>query len=76
MGGKRVIIASSRGGFYGAETPTAFMDHQETFLSSFLGFIGITDATFVRAEGVNYGPEYRQRALDSALTEIATLKIA
>src|SRR5215469_17020897 len=30
-GGKRVIIASSRGGFYGAETAAAFLDHQETY---------------------------------------------
>ncbi|MCI0997557.1 FMN-dependent NADH-azoreductase [Pseudomonas corrugata] len=74
-GGKRVIIASSRGGFYGAESPTASKDHQETFLSSFLDFIGITEPRFIRAEGVKYGPEYRQRALDSALGEIATLKL-
>lgn len=72
-GGKRVIIASSRGGFYSDESPMAFMDHQERFLSSFLGFIGITDATFVRAEGVNLGPEQRQSALGAALAEIMVL---
>jgi FMN-dependent NADH-azoreductase len=52
----------------------AFMDHQETFLSNFFGFIGITDMNFVRAEGVNTSPEQRQRALQSALAEIAVLK--
>lgn len=51
----------------------AFMDHQESFLKSFFGFIGIT---FVRAEGVNMGSEQRQRALDSALAEVAMLKAA
>ena len=75
-GSKKVIVASSRGGFYSASSPMAFMDHQETFLSSFFGFIGITDITFVRAEGVNTGPEQRQRALESALAEIAVLKAA
>jgi FMN-dependent NADH-azoreductase len=50
-GGKKLIIASSRGGFYTASSPRAFMDHQETLLTSFLGFIGISDAAFVRAEG-------------------------
>lgn len=75
-GSKRVIVASSRGGFYSAPSPMAFMDHQETFLTSFFGFIGVTDITFVRAEGVNQGPEQRQRALESALAEIAVLKAA
>lgn len=75
-GGKKLIIASSRGGVYSASSPMAFMDHQETFLSNFFGFIGITDITFVRAEGVNLGPEQRQRALDSALAEVAALKAA
>ncbi|NPT61880.1 NAD(P)H-dependent oxidoreductase, partial [Paraburkholderia elongata] len=60
--------------FFSASSPMAFMDHQETFLSSFFGFIGVTDMTFVRAEGVNTGPEQRQRALESALAEIALLK--
>jgi FMN-dependent NADH-azoreductase len=75
-GSKKVIVASSRGGFYSASSPMAFMDHQETFLAGFFGFVGITDITFVRAEGVNTGPEQRQRALESALAEIAVLKAA
>jgi FMN-dependent NADH-azoreductase len=75
-GSKKVIVASSRGGFYSASSPLAFMDHQETFLSNFFGFLGVTDITFVRAEGVNTGPEQRQRALESALAEIALLKAA
>lgn len=75
MGDKHVIIASSRGGAYGAETLTATRDHQETFLSSFFDFIGIVNPTFVRAEGIHYGPEIRQRALDSALSTISTLQV-
>jgi FMN-dependent NADH-azoreductase len=74
--GKRIIVGSSRGGFYAAPSPMAAMDHQEAYLTSFLGFIGVSDIEFVRAEGVNYGPEHRQRALDSALAEAATLKAA
>jgi FMN-dependent NADH-azoreductase len=75
-GGKKVVIASSRGGVYSASSSMAFMDHQESFLKSFFGFIGITDITFVRAEGVNMGPEQRRSALDSALAEVALLKAA
>ncbi|MDB5761345.1 MAG: FMN-dependent NADH-azoreductase [Herminiimonas sp.] len=75
-GGKKVIIASSRGGVYSASSPMAFMEHQESFLKSFFGFIGITDITIVRAEGINMGPEQRQSALDAALAEVALLKAA
>jgi FMN-dependent NADH-azoreductase len=72
-GGKTVIVASSRGGFYGPETPIASLDHQETYLRGVFGFFGISDVTFIRAEGVATGPEQRARALDLANTEIARL---
>ncbi len=72
-GGKRVILASSRGGFYGADTPMAALQHQESYLRHFFGFIGIPDVEVVSAEGVNYGPEQKQKALDSAVAEAANL---
>ncbi|HUZ73211.1 MAG TPA: FMN-dependent NADH-azoreductase [Stellaceae bacterium] len=72
-GGKRVIVASSRGGFYGPQTPTAFLDHQESYLRGVFGFFGITDVTFIRAEGVNVGPEQRKAAIDAATAEVAKL---
>jgi hypothetical protein len=75
-GGKKLIIASSPGGFYTASSPMAFMDHQETFLTSFFGFIGVSDTAFIRAEGVGLGPEQRKLALETALAEISALKAA
>ena len=75
-GAKKLVIASSRGGVYAASSPSAFMEHQESFLTSYFGFLGITDITIVRAEGVSMGPEHRQRALDAALAEVALLKAA
>jgi FMN-dependent NADH-azoreductase len=72
-GGKRVIVASSRGGFYGPQMPTASLDHQESYLRGVFGFFGITDVTFIRAEGVNVGPEQRKAAIDSATAEVCKL---
>ena len=63
-GGKRVIIASSRGGFYAGSSPMASLDHQEAYLTGFFGFIGVADIAFVRAEGVNVSPEQRQRGIE------------
>ncbi|MDB6001854.1 MAG: azoR [Rhizobacter sp.] len=72
-GGKKLYVVSSRGGFYGAQTPTAFLDHQETYLKGIFGFFGITDITFVRAEGVATGADQRTKAIESAQQEIAAL---
>ncbi|WP_409560827.1 FMN-dependent NADH-azoreductase [Hyphomicrobium sp. MC8b] len=72
-GGKKVIIASSRGGIYGPQTPIAFLDHQETYLRNIFGFFGITDVTFVRAEGLNLGPDQRAQSIAEAQSAIAGL---
>jgi len=42
-GGKTLIVVSTRGGFYGADTPLAGLDHQEAYLRTVFGFLGITD---------------------------------
>jgi FMN-dependent NADH-azoreductase len=74
--GKAVIIASSRGGAYGPGTPAASLDHQETYLRDTLAFIGLTDVTIVRAEGVAMGPEARDAAIAGALSSIAHQAVA
>ncbi|AGH97128.1 FMN-dependent NADH-azoreductase [Micavibrio aeruginosavorus] len=71
-GGKKVVIVSSRGGFYGPDTPAAPMDHQEPYLRAVFGFLGITDIEYVRAEGIAMGPDHRQSALDNAMSTIAS----
>ncbi|MCH8493505.1 MAG: NAD(P)H-dependent oxidoreductase [Idiomarina sp.] len=70
--GKKVYIASARGGIY-SEGPAAAMEHQESFLQGVLGFIGITDVTTVRAEGVNLGEAPRNAAIAAASEEITSL---
>lgn len=72
-GGRRVIIASSRGGQYGDNSP---MDFQEPYLKTLLGFIGLTDVTVVRAEGSAMGDAARKAGLEKALAAVATLDVA
>jgi FMN-dependent NADH-azoreductase len=72
-GGKKVIVASSRGGFYGPGTPAAALDHQETYLRGIFGFFGITDITFVRAEGINVSADQRKASIAAATAEAARL---
>ncbi|WP_404419540.1 FMN-dependent NADH-azoreductase [Marinospirillum sp.] len=73
--GKRAIIASARGGVY-SEGPATGMDHQESYLKTLLGFIGISDVTIVRAEGLNMGDSLRAEALTAASREIDGLAVA
>ncbi len=63
--GKKVIIVSSRGGVY-SEGPMKLMDYQENYLKAVLGFIGLTDVSFIRAEGVAMGEDAVKRAMQSA----------
>jgi FMN-dependent NADH-azoreductase len=74
--GKRVIIAVSRGGFYGADTPMAVGEHLESYLRFVFGFIGIPDVEIIPADGINYGPEHRQKAIASALSAATSLRAA
>ena len=70
--GKTVIVASSRGGVYSTSEGGRAMEHQESYLQTVLGFFGVTDVRFVRAEGVGMGPEAKAKALEAAAQVIAT----
>ena len=64
--GKIVIIASTRGGIYSTSEAGQAMEHQESYLQTVLGFFGITDVEFVRAEGVAMGDDAKAQALQQA----------
>jgi FMN-dependent NADH-azoreductase len=69
-GGKRVIIASSRGGLYAPGMPLAANDFQEQYLRAVFAFIGVEDVEIVRAEGLALGPEQRDAAVQAALASV------
>ena len=72
--GKKVIVASTRGGMYSTSDMGQAMEHQESYLKVMFGFMGITDVSFVRAEGVAMGPEAKAKALETAQTMIEALE--
>lgn len=71
-GGKRIIVASTRGGAY-SEGAAKALDFQEAYLSAMFGFLGITDVQFVRAERLSRGPEIKTQAMDEAMASARTL---
>jgi FMN-dependent NADH-azoreductase len=70
--GRRVVVVEARGGLY-SEGPAQALDFQEPYLRQLLGFIGLTDVTFIRAEKIGYGPDARDQAIAAARAEIARL---
>ncbi len=53
LSGKKATILSASGGSYEPGSPYASMNHADPYLKTVLGFIGITDVSFVAAGGAN-----------------------
>ncbi|MEM5734284.1 NAD(P)H-dependent oxidoreductase, partial [Shewanella algae] len=53
--------------------PAAVFDFQEPYLRAVLGFLGLSDVTFVHLEGLAMGPEAANANRDKALAEIERL---
>jgi FMN-dependent NADH-azoreductase len=70
---KKTFIASSRGNVYAAGSPAAALEHHESYLTGVLSFIGLTDVTIVRAEGLAFGAEAKEAAMSKARENIAAM---
>jgi FMN-dependent NADH-azoreductase len=72
--GKKAVLFLAAGGVY-SDGPYKPYDFQETYLRAILGFIGITDVTVVRAEGLALGPESATKAVADARAKAAALDL-
>ncbi|HVW78552.1 MAG TPA: FMN-dependent NADH-azoreductase [Alloacidobacterium sp.] len=64
---KKVIVIVARGGAYSGESPYAFLDQQEPYLRTVLGFIGLKNIQFVYAENQARGPEAAQQGVKTGI---------
>ena len=69
-GGRKVVIASARGGAYSNDD---MAENQESLLATMFGFLGVDDLSFVRVEKTGFGPEVIEEGLAAAKAEIAKL---
>lgn len=67
--GKKVYLAIASGGVY-SEGPLQPIDYAVPYLKTVLGFIGITDVTVFRVEGVNM-PGNLEKAVEKGLASVA-----
>lgn len=63
---KKMIVITSRGGQYDSEA-TRKLDFQEPYLRAIFGFVGITDITFIKAEGMDLKDAKRKQRLEDAI---------
>ncbi|CAM3216893.1 FMN-dependent NADH-azoreductase [Vibrio neptunius] len=66
---KRVIVVTTRGGLH-KDSPRNSI---ESYLTTMLGFIGITDVEFVYAEALNMGEDTAAIAREDALKQLTEL---
>lgn len=66
---KQVYVIQTAGGVHSGSD----RDSQSTYLRTVLGFLGMTDVTFIYAEGLAMGAESERAALQGAETRIAAL---
>lgn len=69
LGGKKVYVFASRGGYYAGQPN----DTQSAYLRNFLGLLGLTDIEFVYAEGLAVSDASKQAALANARQAIERL---
>ncbi|MYN47282.1 FMN-dependent NADH-azoreductase [Pseudoduganella sp. FT93W] len=70
--GKKVIVFVASGGVYSAG-PAAAYDHVTTYLRTVLGFLGMTDVSFIVAEGVAMGEAAVEAALSQSRNQLEAI---
>ncbi len=71
VAGKKVFLSIASGGIY-SEGPMKMYDFIEPYLRAVLGFLGMTDITVLRVEGVAV-PQVREGALGTGLMDVKRL---
>lgn len=68
---KQAYVVTSRGGFH----RDGQTDVLTPFMKIILGFLGISDVTFVYAEGLNMGDDLRNKSMAEAQAQIADMTL-
>ena len=69
---KKAVVIESRAGHY-SDGPGSAMDSQEPHIRTLLGFMGIDDIAWVRAEKLAFGPDAAGESIESAIAELRGL---
>lgn len=67
---RKMLVVTAQGGSYRPGTPTEAYNFHEPYLRAIFGFIGITDISFIYADGLAMGDEARKQSVTAARAEI------
>jgi FMN-dependent NADH-azoreductase len=67
--GKKVFLVTAMGGIH----ETLATDFLRPYMKHILAFVGLTDVEFITANGLNMGPELREKGLADARSQIANV---
>ena len=70
--GRKAVVIQSRAGLY-SEGDAAVMDGQEPHLRTLLGFVGLDDVAWIRAEKLAFGPEAAEASIQAAAADLRVL---
>ncbi len=70
---KKVIVVVARGGAYSGASPIAFLDQQEPYLRTILGFVGLKNVQFVYAENQSLGAEAAEKGVKTGIDAVLAL---
>ncbi|MBX4872544.1 FMN-dependent NADH-azoreductase [Rhizobium bangladeshense] len=73
--GKKLYVVLASGGVY-SQGPAAPLNHAVPYLKSVLGFLGITDIETIYVEGLAFGPEAAEKAIDAAKSRVQEIALA
>ena len=71
--GKKVIVITGRGGIYTGSSPANALDFHEPNLRGVLGFLGLSDVTFIHVEGLKVSPEAAEQGVARARESITAI---
>jgi FMN-dependent NADH-azoreductase len=71
--GRKMLVTTARGGSYLPGSSSHAYDHQEPWIRTIMGYIGVKDITFIHAQGMNMGDEAQKAGLEHARQQIAEL---
>ncbi|MEG4804742.1 NAD(P)H-dependent oxidoreductase [Microcoleus sp. ARI1-B5] len=73
LGNKMFVIAARGGSGFGPGEYNEKLNHQDPYLTTILGFIGITDITFVAVETDEFGGKTLAESIANARVQVAQL---
>ena len=70
---RKMLVITAQGGSYRPGTPMEAYNFHEPYLRAIFGLIGVTDISFIYADGLTMGDEAREKSVAAARVEVQSM---